>query len=357
MSYYPNINYKGINCQLLYIDETSYYYSGRIGWVLIADGKKSKLRLYEELGFERRNDVYMLDIGEDTAQSLISRYNEEQNRLSSLMRSLYIPLIYFICLIFLWKVPIYMQIGLLDLPEGAQTVYRTKAHISDVIETHIRAEKVIKYDGGYDRAKDYIEKHNSKFLLWHIDVYEYGGMSDLAIYDADFDHDRLALPRAEKDKYVKIVYQRSYMEPTPLDILTLVMVFWFFGCLAELIRLSVGRRHKKLFTFKIIMVCLTLLHIFVTFGIFFLVLALYAAFPTGYIFDFLVGIRCAYGEFIDKLGVLPSAALTALFFLCCFAFWRIKNKKAPYKFWIFIIIFNTFIVYAGHFFFLALMSV
>ena len=107
---------------------------------------------------------------------------------------------------FAWKMPIYKQFSMLDLPAGTQTVYGFKAHVSDVYWYHIKAEKVIKCDLPYEQVKKYIEENNSETALNHISIDEYGGMSDISIYNSDFDDFWLGLERSEKDKYVKIGY-------------------------------------------------------------------------------------------------------------------------------------------------------
>ena len=60
-----------------------------------------------------------------------------------------------------WKIPVLWRIESLELPKGWKTVYQTKIWISDVYWFHIKGEKVIKCDIGYEAAKEYIEEHNS----------------------------------------------------------------------------------------------------------------------------------------------------------------------------------------------------
>lgn len=105
-----------------------------------------------------------------------------------------------------WKIPISLKIETLKLPVGCETVYPAKVHISDVYLLHIKGEKVIKCDLGYEAAKEYIETNNSKFKLSHITIDLYGGMSDIAIYDSEFDDAFWEQP--DQDDYIKIDYFR-----------------------------------------------------------------------------------------------------------------------------------------------------
>lgn len=112
-----------------------------------------------------------------------------------------------LCL-FCWRVPIILKIETLSLPDGYEVVYPTKVWISDVYWYHVKGEKVIKCDMGYEAAKEYIETHNSKFKLVNIDIYEYGGMSDIAIYDSEFD--KYFQKQPDQDKYIKISYLKKW---------------------------------------------------------------------------------------------------------------------------------------------------
>ena len=98
-------------------------------------------------------------------------------------------------------------INTLNLPEGCETVYPTKAHVSDVYWWHIKAEKVIKCDMDYKAAKEYIETHNSEETLEYIDIYPYEGMSDIAIYDSEFDKEFWEQP--DRDNYIVVSYFRK----------------------------------------------------------------------------------------------------------------------------------------------------
>lgn len=103
-----------------------------------------------------------------------------------------------------WKIPIILKIEILKLPQGCEMVYPSKVWISDVYWPHIKGEKVIKCDLGYEAAKEYIETHNSKSKLSNISIDSYGGMSDLAIYNSEFDDYFEEQP--DKDNYIKIDY-------------------------------------------------------------------------------------------------------------------------------------------------------
>ena len=104
-----------------------------------------------------------------------------------------------------WRIPITLRMETLNLPQNYETVYPTKMWISDVYWWHIKAEKVIKCDIGYEAAKEYIETHNAKRGLKYI--YPYGGMSDIAIYDSEFDDE--FWERSDQDNYIVISYFRK----------------------------------------------------------------------------------------------------------------------------------------------------
>ncbi|RKJ44612.1 hypothetical protein D7X98_10755 [bacterium 1XD8-76] len=109
--------------------------------------------------------------------------------------------------LFGWKVPVILKIESLHLPEGCETVYPVKVHVSDVYWLHIKGEKVIKCSLGYEAAKEYIEAHNTLEKLENIRIFPYGGMSDIAIYDAEYDEE--FRERADQDCYIKIDYLRK----------------------------------------------------------------------------------------------------------------------------------------------------
>ena len=96
----------------------------------------------------------------------------------------------------------------LELPKGWKTVYQTKIWISDVYWLHIKGEKVIKCDIGYEAAKEYIEEHNSAEELKDIRIDPYGGMSDTAIYDSQFDETFWQQP--DRDDYIIISYFKKW---------------------------------------------------------------------------------------------------------------------------------------------------
>ena len=103
-----------------------------------------------------------------------------------------------------WKIPVVWRIETLKLPKGCKTVYHTKVRISDVYWLHIEGEKVLKYDEGYEALKEYIEEYNSKKALEYIQIYPYGGMSDLAIYDSQNDIE--IWQQTDTEAYIKISY-------------------------------------------------------------------------------------------------------------------------------------------------------
>ena len=91
--------------------------------------------------------------------------------------------------------------------EECEDVYPAKVQISDVYWLHIKGEKVIKCDLGYEAVKEYVETHNYEFMRSGISIYPYAGMSDIAIYDSEFDDFFEKQP--DKDSYITISYFRK----------------------------------------------------------------------------------------------------------------------------------------------------
>lgn len=118
-----------------------------------------------------------------------------------------IVVIFFFYILVGWKIPVVCRMEMLKLPENCETVYHTKIRISDVYWLHIKGEKVIKCDMGYEFAKLYIEENNSSEALKYINIYPYEGMSDIAIYDSQYDETFWQQP--DRDKYIKISYFRK----------------------------------------------------------------------------------------------------------------------------------------------------
>ncbi len=112
-----------------------------------------------------------------------------------------------ILLLFGWKLPVIIKIESLDLPKGCETIYPVRVQISDVYWLHIKGEKVIKCSLGYEAAKKYIETYNTPSELKNIRIQPYGGMSDIAIYDAEFDEEFWQKP--DQDCYIRISYFRK----------------------------------------------------------------------------------------------------------------------------------------------------
>lgn len=108
----------------------------------------------------------------------------------------------------IWKIPIYMQLESIKLPENCEVLYKSRVEFSDVYEDKILGEKVIKCDLGFEEVKKYIEENNLDSSLKYITVGEYFGMSDDAIYFSDFDEnfDPIKMTSEECDKYIKIRY-------------------------------------------------------------------------------------------------------------------------------------------------------
>ena len=110
-------------------------------------------------------------------------------------------------LLFGWKIPAVIQIESLDLPGNCETIYPVRVHISDVYWLHIKGEKVIKCPSGYEAAKEDIESNNKPSALRNIQIQPYGGMSDIAVYDAEFDEGFRQAP--DQDCYIRISYLRK----------------------------------------------------------------------------------------------------------------------------------------------------
>lgn len=106
-----------------------------------------------------------------------------------------------------WKIPVVLAIETLDLPEGCEKVYRTRVWLSDVYWLHVKGEKVMKCSLGYEETKAYIESSNPPWRLEHISIRPYSGMSDISIYDSQFDDEFWEMP--ERDDYFVIDYFRK----------------------------------------------------------------------------------------------------------------------------------------------------
>lgn len=134
---------------------------------------------------------------------------KEEQKIMKIKRKLFL-VIFAIILFYIfigWKIPIALRMETLNLPKDCTTVYHTKVQISDVYWLHIKGEKVIKCDIGYEAVKEYIETHNSETALKYIDIYPYGGMSDIAIYDSQFDEK--FWEQSDQESYITISYFRK----------------------------------------------------------------------------------------------------------------------------------------------------
>ena len=103
-----------------------------------------------------------------------------------------------------WKPLVTWQIESLHLPEGCVTVHPARVELSDVCWWHIQGEKVLACEQGFESAKEYIESHNSDLKLWHISVLGWGAMSDMFLYDSEYDTEYNE--NWDRDNYVKIEY-------------------------------------------------------------------------------------------------------------------------------------------------------
>ena len=103
-----------------------------------------------------------------------------------------------------WKLLITWQIESLNLPKGCVTVHPARVELSDVCWWHIQGEKVLACEQGFEAAKEYIESHNSAWKLRHISVLGWGAMSDMFLYDSEYDTEYN--DNWDRDNYVKIEY-------------------------------------------------------------------------------------------------------------------------------------------------------
>ncbi|MCM1254299.1 MAG: hypothetical protein NC321_15890 [Clostridium sp.] len=137
--------------------------------------------------------------------------NTKRNRRKRFFTIFGIILILFVMLLYYifigWKIPIAAQIESLHLPENCEMIYPTKIWVSDVYWWHIKGEKVVKCDMDYKAAEEYIIAHNSPKALAYIDIYPYGGMSDISIYNSEFDEEFLKQP--DWENYITISYFRK----------------------------------------------------------------------------------------------------------------------------------------------------
>ena len=93
-------------------------------------------------------------------------------------------------------------------PQDCKTVYHTKIRVSDVYWLHTKGEKVIQCEMGYEAVKAYVEEHNSETALEYIQIYPYEGMSDLAIYDSQYDEAFWQQP--DQETYITISYFKKW---------------------------------------------------------------------------------------------------------------------------------------------------
>ncbi len=107
-----------------------------------------------------------------------------------------------------WKIPVILKIESLNVPAGCETIYPVKVRISDVYWLHTKGEKVIRCDIGYEETKKYIESNNPADKLVNISILPYGGMSDIAIYNSEFD--RYFKEQPDWDNYITISYLKIH---------------------------------------------------------------------------------------------------------------------------------------------------
>ncbi len=275
-------------------------------------------------------------------------------KISRLIKMLCAVMIYFICAMLFWRIPIYLQLNALKLPEGVQTVYPPMAAVTDKGYGTIRAEKIVKLQNTLEDTTYFAEKNKSRLLSWHIDTEPYENNYGREIYSSRSDGNFTSLPDTEKAKYLRIIYERELFEFTPIDYITLIAVFIALGIVTELI-FALKSKDIHILTFKNFMRLLTYLHIFIAFISFFLSLACYQALPM--LSSFFSELWVGYGDFLERIRNYHPAAITAVFFLCCFAYdWAGKNT-ASFKFGIGTILFNTALIIYGTAFFTMMMSV
>ena len=87
--------------------------------------------------------------------------------------------------------------------------------MSDVYWLHTKGEKVIQCEMGYEAVKAYVEEQLLKgkdvileIALEYIQIYPYEGMSDLAIYDSQYDEAFWQQP--DQETYITISYFKKW---------------------------------------------------------------------------------------------------------------------------------------------------
>lgn len=131
------------------------------------------------------------------------------NKIRKLIFGVILIVLFYI--IFCWKIPVILSINEIKLPENCEIIYDTKVEFSDVYESKILGEKVIRCDEGYEYVKNYVEENNSLAQLEYITVIKYFGMLDDAVYYSDFDTNFEMKSMSEDDinQYVKIRYRKE----------------------------------------------------------------------------------------------------------------------------------------------------
>lgn len=111
-----------------------------------------------------------------------------------------------------WKIPYYLKLESIKLPDNCEIIYDTKVEYTDVYNGYILCEKVVKCDKGSEYVEQYIRENNSSNFANKVHTNDYFGiLSDTIIYYWEFDDnfDINNMSNEEKRKYVHIVYRED----------------------------------------------------------------------------------------------------------------------------------------------------
>ena len=127
------------------------------------------------------------------------------NKIKQITLIIIILIIKIICL---WRVPIYYKLKSINVPEESIEI-KTKICLTDVYEFHIIGERVIKYDGGYENAFEYIQEYNTDKKINNIDISPFfKEWDDFAVSPDDYGE----VKQEDYKKYIVIKYYKSLQE-------------------------------------------------------------------------------------------------------------------------------------------------
>ncbi len=114
-----------------------------------------------------------------------------------------------ICIIFSlffgWKIPVYLQLYRINLPDGYGTL-KTKVILSDVYTLHIIGERVVNVDMELEEFEQYVRSHNTEKQLGHIMILPFfRPWDDYAVFPDAYED---KVPEEEKDHYFVLRYYK-----------------------------------------------------------------------------------------------------------------------------------------------------